>query len=80
MRLWWKRGILPSNSFDQMRREYDERPERWQQGDTGQAVSSWIDEWEGLDLGEVDEVSIDPVEEPEVNHADELEGAPDQPD
>jgi uncharacterized protein YPO0396 len=62
-----------------MRKEYNEKSDRWQEGDIGQAVSGWIDEWEGLDLEEIDEVSVDPVEEPDMNHADELVDAPERP-
>jgi hypothetical protein len=64
---------------NQMREAYDDMSERWQEGDTGQSVSSWIDEWEGLELDELDDISVDPIEELDVSHAEELEGTPDQP-
>jgi len=44
--------------------EFDERSEKWQEGDNGQSASSWKDEWEGFDCEGVevdwpDELSID---------------------
>jgi hypothetical protein len=34
---------------DGIRSEYDSKSERWQDSQTGQAVSVWLDEWDNLD-------------------------------
>lgn len=44
--------------------EWDERSEKWQEGDNGQAAASWIESWESA-AGELDEIEVDfpdPVE------------------
>lgn len=51
-----------------MREEFDGKSETWQEGDRGQEAEGLINEWEGVDLREVDE--------PEGDHADTLEGLP----
>jgi hypothetical protein len=51
---------------------YDERSEKWQEGDAGSNYQSWKDAWEGLSVDVVDEV--DHPDEPQMDHADELEG------
>lgn len=54
--------------------EYDEKSEKWQESERGEAVRSWIDELEGLDLEW--EVSPDLPEElqlDEPEHADTLD-------
>ena len=38
-----------------------EKSERWQEGDTGQAFSAWKDEWEALDLED-----LEPEPEPDL--------------
>ena len=52
----------------QMDTFYDERSEKWQESDAGNAYQSWKDEWEGLDCSEVDE-----VDEPDLDLMDNLE-------
>jgi uncharacterized protein YukE len=56
---------------------FDEKSDRWTEGDAGQAYSSWKDEWEGFDGDEVD--AVDEVEVPDLGHAEELEQLPEEP-
>jgi hypothetical protein len=60
--------------------QFDARSERWQDGETGIRVRSWIDEWE-MTLDEVDLALPEPLEELDPDlHAGEIEDAPATPD
>lgn len=62
------------------RGEWDEKSEKWQAGDKGQAASGWIDEFENLNL---DEIEVDWPEEltpPDMEHADEVAALPHAPE
>ena len=51
--------------------EWDERSERWRDGDAGQAAQAFIDEWDAENICEMQEVRI---VEPEID-GDEAAGA-----
>jgi hypothetical protein len=51
-----------------------ERSDKWQESEAGQEYDAWKDEWEQLDLDD-----IDPPEEYELEHADSLDQLNDQP-
>jgi len=53
---------------------YEERSERWQQGDKGEAHQEWSDEWAGADLEAVEE-----IDEFEVEHPQTLSDLPHEP-
>lgn len=61
----------------QMEEYYDERSERWQQGEAGESYSEWKDVYAGIDLSEVPE--IETPELPEMEHTDYLDELPDEP-
>lgn len=44
--------------------EYDERSERWQEGDRGQATSEWLNSWEGAlsDLEQREDIATPELE------------------
>lgn len=57
--------------------DISEKSEKWQEGERGQAATQWKDEWEGLSFDDLDiempdELTFDPPE-----HADTLDGVPD---
>jgi|1185.fasta_scaffold211179_1 hypothetical protein len=52
-------------------REFDSKSERWQGGKNGEAIFSWLDEWNTFEP--------ERMEQPE-SVADALEGLPDQPE
>lgn len=54
-----------------MENYYDERSEKWQEGDAGSSYQEWKGEWEGLDTTIVDDATV--PDEPTMGHADELE-------
>lgn len=60
--------------------QFDARSERWQVGETGIRVRSWIDEWE-MNLDELDLDLPEPLEvlAPDL-HAGEIEDAPAGPE
>lgn len=53
-----------------------DKSEKWQEGEKGQAASSWKDAWEQLDMEEVRIDYPDELEFDEPTHADDLEQAP----
>ena len=55
-----------------------ERSEKWEESDSGQAYTSWKDEWEGLDLEPIDQIDMIDFNDP--SHADELDGLADAPE
>ncbi len=56
--------------------EYDEKSEKWQEGERGEIASSWLGEWEGIDLSEIEIEKPDEIDVPDLSHADDLEGLP----
>lgn len=56
--------------------EWDDKSEKWQEGERGEAAQSWITAWENIDFSEVDISQPDELEEPDLAHRDELENAP----
>jgi hypothetical protein len=63
-----------------MQGHYDERSEKWQESERGQAYLNWINEWEGAELGEVEIDFPNDLETPDLSAADVLEGLPDDPE
>jgi len=61
----------------EMQDYFDERSERWQEGEDGTAYGEWINEWQVADLEEL--VTPELPDEPEFPHADTLEGLPEEP-
>jgi hypothetical protein len=60
--------------------QFDARSERWQDGETGTRVRSWIDEWE-MTLDDLDLDLPEPLEELDLDlHAGEIEDAPATPE
>lgn len=58
---------------------YDDKSEKWQEGDRGQAVEDMRSEWESVDL---DEPTIEPpseVEKPWITHSASIEELPEEP-
>lgn len=58
--------------------EYDEKSEKWQEGDRGEAAREWKDAWDNVNLDEIeiewpDELSVD-----DPGHATELDGLPEE--
>jgi uncharacterized phage infection (PIP) family protein YhgE len=64
----------------EFRDAYDEKSEKWQEGDRGQATESFTCDWENADLQELEEISIVEPDTIEANAADVLEGLPESPD
>lgn len=60
------------------RSEYDERSERWQEGDTGSAALAWLEAWEGISL-EYEEIDM-PSTLDEIDAVIEFEELPSAPD
>jgi hypothetical protein len=69
----WRDGIV-----NEMTDYQGERSDKWQEGDAGQQYQSWIDEWEGLELDEVEVPEI--PDAPEFEHVEALENAPQEAD
>ena len=65
----WRDDIV-----QQMSDYQSERSDKWQEGEAGQQYQSWIDEWEGLSLDEVE--LPDMIDEPDFDHIDTIEQLP----
>jgi hypothetical protein len=50
--------------------DFDDRSEKWQEGEAGEAVSQAISDWEGFDPDEVEEVEFDGFDTPDPYHED----------
>lgn len=57
----------------------DDRSDAWREGERGQAYETWAAEWNEAAFYTVDIDCPDPIESPEMNHADDLESLPDAP-
>lgn len=64
----------------EFRDAYDEKSEKWQEGDRGQATESFVTEWENANLDVLEEISIVEPDAIEATGADVLEGLPENPD
>lgn len=63
------------------RGNFDDRSDGWKDGDRGQAADSWISEWEGVSLDDIDEVEIVEPDEPSIGeHIEALENLPEEVD
>ena len=70
----WAEGIASD-----MQSYYDEKSERWQEGDNGQNYSSWKEEYENLSADEVEVTFPDDLEVPDCTVAEDLENLPSEP-
>lgn len=62
-----------------LRNEFSEKSEKWQEGERGQAADQWLEQWEQYqpDAAEID--WPEPLEVPDGDNGDELDGIPDEP-
>lgn len=58
---------------------YDDKSEKWQEGERGQAYQAWIGEWENVNLDDLEVELPAEVELPELSAVDELDGIADEP-
>lgn len=57
--------------------DIDDKSERWQEGERGEAARAWVDEWECAQLDDVELPTIDLLEIADDDHASTLETLPD---
>ena len=70
----WATGIA-----SEMQSYYDEKSERWQEGENGENYLSWKEEYEGLSTDDVEIDFPEDMEVPVCDVADDLESLPDEP-
>lgn len=59
-------------------REYiEERSEKWQESDTGEAYAAWLDQWDSLCLEGADELHVYPDESSDVSDFEQAATSPD---
>ena len=51
----------------------DAKSEKWQEGEKGQAAANWRDEWQAVELEEIEIEWPDELESPDPDHATNLE-------
>ena len=59
----------------EMEAYYEDRSEKWQEGEKGQNYSAWKDQWEVLDI-----TPLDDIDAPDLDLPDELENLPSEPE
>lgn len=64
---------------EEFRGEFDDKSERWQEGDKGSEVNDWIETFESFALEEISLSLPDDIEEPDVGHTEELESLNESP-
>lgn len=69
-------GGFASDIASRMRDEFNDKSDNWQSGDTGSAVSEFIDQWEGFEATEVDMPEMPSIEDPGSDVADNLDQLP----
>lgn len=70
---------LVEDTASEARDAFDEKSERWQEGDKGAALSSWADELEGVDLEDMEIDLPEDIELPD-GHAETLRDLPERPE
>lgn len=58
------------------RGEYDDKSERWKEGEAGELASEFVDVWEGIEMEPIDLDIPGDIDQPEPSHRDDLEGLP----
>lgn len=73
---------LVDDVVSQAESDMEERSEKWQESDRGQAVQTWIDAIREIDLEAIKIDFPDPIEmaEEELSHADQISDMPDEPE
>lgn len=72
-----KAQVFSSALAETFRESFDEKSERWQEGEAGQSADSFIQEWEEFKTDALDEVFIvQPELEEEPCHAKALDSLP----
>lgn len=56
--------------------EFDDKSERWQEGERGEQAREWIDAWTEVDFEDMSVDYPDEMSDFEPDHADTLEGLP----
>jgi len=67
-----------TNIAEAAREYYEEKSDKWQEGEAGEAYNEWLDQLESIDLEEIDIELPDPIEMPDfLDLSEEL--APTEP-
>ena len=64
---------------EEMTNYFDDRSEKWQDGDAGGEYQSWKDEWENADLDSVEEIVKPDINMPDGPDGDTLTSLPESP-
>lgn len=63
---------------DSRQSEWDDKSEKWQDGERGEAASVWINEWSSASLDALEIEEPEGLEEPGMDHDEALEGLPEE--
>lgn len=64
-----------SDIGSRLREEYDNKSETWQDSERGQSASEFVDMWESLALEHLEDVEVEEIAVPDMEHPDDLESA-----
>lgn len=62
----------------EMEEYYENRSDRWKEGDAGSNYQTWMDEWANIDLDEISLEEVADLEMPDMEHYSELDNLPDE--
>jgi len=65
---------------NQAESEFDEKSDKWQEGERGEAARSWIDEWQSAELEEFQLEFPDELADDLPDHIETLENLPVEPE
>jgi len=58
----------------------DDKSERWQESENGEAYQAWMDSWRECELGEIELELPEQIETPDLSAADQFDDLGDQPE
>lgn len=59
--------------------EFDDKSERWQEGERAESVQEWMNELESIELDDAEEYEVEPLADFDPAHASALEELPAEP-
>jgi len=60
------------------REDFDNKSERWKEGENGSAAETFTSAWEGIELEEFDPEVAQDIDEPDLPHRDDIENLPEE--
>jgi DNA anti-recombination protein RmuC len=75
-----KAGEFRDEVVSEMEQHYEDRSDKWQEGERGTAYGDWKSNWEEMAIEDLEVELPDDVDQPDLELADEFEGLADSPE